>query len=160
MQRVYKGMDIGMANACSRARIVPHWGFIRKPGEAYSGVAVQEYARTCFADIDARGQATVLAGGTGFYVRAAIDDRFRVGRAGRQTRARVGRVFAEHGSQALWMHSTRHVSKALPSTPSAWCARSGDTRLDGVCYASQHEGLATLGRRCLRSFRALSTLSF
>ena len=73
--QIYKGMDIGTGKLPESDRLVPHWGFnIREPGEAYSASLFQEYARSCFADIDAREKRCVLAGGTGFYVRAAIDD--------------------------------------------------------------------------------------
>ena len=76
--QIYKGMDIGTGKLPEWERLVPHWGFdIREPGEAYSASLFQEYARSCFADIEVRGKRSVLAGGTGFYVRAAIDDRPR-----------------------------------------------------------------------------------
>lgn len=57
------------ASCLESERLVPHWGFdIREPGEAYSASLFQEYARSCFADIEVRGMRSVLAGGTGFYV--------------------------------------------------------------------------------------------
>ena len=55
--QIYKGMDIGTGKLPESERFVPHWGFdIREPGEAYSASLFQEYARSCFADIDARLQ--------------------------------------------------------------------------------------------------------
>lgn len=144
-------------------RLVPHWGFdIREPGEAYSASLFQEYARSCFADIDAREKRCVLAGGTGFYVRAAIDDYdFASGeQVNNPIREKWSAFLAEQGSDALWQalqqcdaasaaiihpHNTKRVLRALEML-----------ELDGVSYASQHEGLATLGQAVPALFFGLS----
>ena len=72
--QVYRGMDIGTGKLPVAERAVPHHGFdLVDPGEPFSAALFQRYARECFRDIDARGRRSVLCGGTGFYVRAAID---------------------------------------------------------------------------------------
>ena len=151
--QIYKGMDIGTGKLPESERLVPHWGFdIREPGEAYSASLFQEYARSCFADIDAREKRCVLAGGTGFYVRAAIDDYdFASGeQVNNPIREKWSAFLAEQGSDALWRalqqcdaasaaiihpHNAKRVLRALEML-----------ELDGVSYATQHEGLATLGQ--------------
>ena len=72
--QVYRGMDIGTGKLAPDERLVPHHGLdLADPGEPYSAALFQEYARACFEDIAARGRRAVLCGGTGLYVRAAID---------------------------------------------------------------------------------------
>ena len=151
--QIYEGMDIGTGKLPAAERVVPHWGFdIRKPGEAYSASLFQEYARTCFADIDARGKRCVLAGGTGFYVRAAIDDYdFASGeQVGNPVREKWAAFLAEHGSQALWdaLNERDAESAAIihPNNSKRVVRALEMLELDGVSYASQHEGLATLGQ--------------
>jgi len=73
--QLYKGMDIGTGKVMPAQRRVPHHGLdLVGPDEPYSVARHQAYARCCFQDIDARRRRIVLCGGTGFYVRAAIDD--------------------------------------------------------------------------------------
>ena len=151
--QIYEGMDIGTGKLPAAERVVPHWGFdIRKPGEAYSASLFQEYARACFTDIDARGKRCVLAGGTGFYVRAAIDDYdFASGdQVGNPVREKWAAFLAKHGSQALWdALNERDVESAAiihPNNSKRVVRALEMLELDGVSYASQHEGLATLGQ--------------
>ena len=72
--QIYRGMDIGTGKLAPEERLVPHHGLdLADPGEPYSAALFQEYARACFRYIAARGKRAVLCGGTGLYVRAAID---------------------------------------------------------------------------------------
>ena len=142
---------------------MPHWGFdIREPGEAYSASLFQEYARSCFADIDAREKRCVLAGGTGFYVRAAIDDYdFASGeQVGNPVREKWAAFLAEHGSRALWdaLDERDAESAAIihPNNSKRVLRALEMLELDGVSYASQHEGLATLGQAVPALFFGLS----
>ena len=103
--QVYRGMDIGTGKLPASERRVAHHGFdLVDPGEPYSVSLFQEYARACFVDIDARGKRSVLAGGTGFYVRAAIDDyRFPQGeQVDNPVREKWNGFLASKGAQALW----------------------------------------------------------
>ena len=161
--QIYEGMDIGTGKLPAAERVVPHWGFdIRKPGEAYSASLFQEYARACFADIDARGKRCVLAGGTGFYVRAAIDDYdFASGeQVGNPVREKWAAFLAEHGSQALWdaLNERDAESAAIihPNNSKRVVRALEMLELDGVSYASQHEGLATLRQAVPALFFGLS----
>lgn len=72
--QVYRGMDIGTAKTPPDARLVPyHCIDLVDPGSPYSAALYQRDARAALADIDARGRSAVLVGGTGLYVRAALD---------------------------------------------------------------------------------------
>jgi tRNA dimethylallyltransferase len=74
--QLYAGMDIGTAKlTVEQRRGVPHhlldvWGIRRTANVA----DYQRMAREAIADILGRGRVPVLAGGSGLYVRAALDD--------------------------------------------------------------------------------------
>ena len=74
--QLYQGMDIGTAKEPSSARHgVPHhlldiWPVTRTANAA----DYQKLARAAIDDIIARGHVPVLVGGSGLYVRAALDD--------------------------------------------------------------------------------------
>jgi tRNA dimethylallyltransferase len=71
----YRGMDIGTAKiTVAERRGVPHHLLdILDVTEEASVSQFQEQARTAIADIHARGKRAILAGGSGLYVRAALD---------------------------------------------------------------------------------------
>ena len=73
--QVYRGMDIGTAKTPVHERSVPyHCIDILDPGQEYSAALFQRDARRVVRDLDGRGLACVACGGTGFYMRALIDD--------------------------------------------------------------------------------------
>lgn len=103
--QIYTGMDIGTGKIPVAERKVPHYGFdLINPGESYSAALFQPYARNLFSDIDARGKRSVLCGGTGLYVRAAIDSYdFPEGeQVDNPVREHYTRYAEEHGAEALW----------------------------------------------------------
>lgn len=71
-RQVYRGMDIGTAKATAAERAaVPHHGLdLVDPGERYSAGRFARDARRWIAEIRARGRVPLLAGGTGFFLRA------------------------------------------------------------------------------------------
>ncbi|TDL42309.1 tRNA (adenosine(37)-N6)-dimethylallyltransferase MiaA [Kocuria rosea] len=71
----YRGMDIGTAKATAQERRgVPHHLLdVLDVTEEASVADFQRAARTRFAQIRARGRVPVLVGGSGLYVRAALD---------------------------------------------------------------------------------------
>jgi tRNA dimethylallyltransferase len=74
--QLYRGMDIGTAKEPPAARRgVPHHLLDVWPVTRTANVAdYQELARAAIEDITARGRVPVLAGGSGLYIRAALDD--------------------------------------------------------------------------------------
>lgn len=71
----YRGMDIGTAKVtASERRGVPHHLLdILDVTEEASVSAFQQQARAVVADIHRRGRRAILVGGSGLYVRAALD---------------------------------------------------------------------------------------
>lgn len=148
--QIYRGMDIGTGKVLARDRRVPHFGLdIVDPGEAYSASLFQAYARTCFSEISARGKLPILCGGTGFYVRAAIDDyQFPKGdQVENPVRARYLRMAEEEGGAAVWEELDRldHRS-ALAVHPNnvKRVIRALEMHFEGVSYADQVEKLKAL----------------
>ena len=78
-RQVYRGMDVGTAKATAAERAgIPHHGLdLVDPDERYSAGRFAREARGWIADIRARGRVPVLAGGTGFFLRALTDPIFR-----------------------------------------------------------------------------------
>jgi tRNA dimethylallyltransferase len=74
--QVYRGMDIGTAKLTLAERQgVPHHLLDVWDVRQTTNVAdYQRLARAAIADITARGKRPILAGGSGLYVRAALDD--------------------------------------------------------------------------------------
>lgn len=73
--QVYRGMDIGTAKMERSMRTVPyHCIDLVDPDEQFSASLYQDAARRAFVDIAGRNRRSVLVGGTGFYIRAAVDD--------------------------------------------------------------------------------------
>ncbi len=73
--QVYRGMDIGSAKPSmeERAGIPHHLIDIVEPDANYDAGRYMKDARKVIAEIHARGRLPVLVGGTGLYIRAALD---------------------------------------------------------------------------------------
>ena len=72
--QVYKGMDIGTAKpTTAEMEGVPHHLLsIIEPHEPFSVALYQKLATSAINDIHARGAIPILAGGTGFYIKAVL----------------------------------------------------------------------------------------
>ena len=73
---VYRGMDVGTAKPTSaqRARVPHHLIDLAEPPEPFSVARYQAIGRTALAGIAAREHPALLAGGSGLYFRALVDD--------------------------------------------------------------------------------------
>ena len=73
---IYKGMDIGTAKPCaSEMNGVVHWGLdLVEPGERFTVADWKRYAEQKISEIQARGKAPMIVGGTGLYIDALIYD--------------------------------------------------------------------------------------
>jgi tRNA dimethylallyltransferase len=78
-RQVYRGMDIGTAKPDMKERAgVPHFGFdLVNPDERYSAGQFARDARKWISEIRGRGHVPILAGGTGFFLRALTEPMFR-----------------------------------------------------------------------------------
>ena len=72
---VYRGMDIGTAKpSLAERKSIRYWGVdVVEPSESYSVAAFLAEARQCFESAAARGQAVIVVGGTGLYVKALLE---------------------------------------------------------------------------------------
>jgi tRNA dimethylallyltransferase len=71
-RQVYRGLDIGTAKAspADRARIAHHGLDLVDPDQPFSVADFADHARSVLAEVAAAGGVAILAGGTGFYLRA------------------------------------------------------------------------------------------
>jgi tRNA dimethylallyltransferase len=73
-RQIYKGMDIGTAKPLDLEGI-PHWLLdIKKPDQEYTVAQFKEDAVKAINDIQKRGKLAILAGGTGLYIKAVVDN--------------------------------------------------------------------------------------
>lgn len=146
--QIYRGMDIGTAKTPIEARRVPHHCLgIVEPGESFSAVAFQECARAAIADITSRDALPIVCGGTGLYVRAAVDafEFAPGGQAGGPVRAKYEAFATDHGAEEVYAlleerdpdsaalihrNNTRRVVRALEMLD------------EGVSYADQRAGFS------------------
>jgi tRNA dimethylallyltransferase len=100
--QLYTGMDIGTAKVpVSSRRGVPHHLLDVWPITKSAAVAeYQTLARTAIADIHARGGLPILVGGSGLYLRGALD-RLEFPGESPPARARLERELGEHGAPTL-----------------------------------------------------------
>lgn len=160
--QVYKGMDIGTGKLPVAERIVPHYGFdLVDPGQPYSAALFQSYARTCFCNIDKRGKRSVLAGGTGFYVRAAIDAyEFPEGeQVGNDIRDKWNTFANVNGAEALWQELQKvdpQSASVIPPADVKRVVRAFELLADGTSYAHQKERLAHIKQSVPAAFIGLA----
>jgi tRNA dimethylallyltransferase len=116
------------------------------PGEPYSAALYQRDARAAIADITSRGALPVLCGGTGLYVRAALDDwDFPAGEADSPARDRWEAASRDLGPERL------HAALAARDPAAAALIHSNNVRRvvralemldEGTSYAAQAAGFA------------------
>ena len=146
--QVYRGMDIGTAKPAPADRRVPyHCLDLAEPGEPFSAALFQRAARAAIGDIHDRRRVPIVAGGTGLYVRAALDTwEFPAGeQTGNKVREYYEALAAAEGAEAL------HARLTARAAASAALIHPNNVRrtvrvlemLDqGVSYAAVHAGFS------------------
>lgn len=145
--QVYRGMDVGTAKVpCVERRVPYHCLDLVDPGEPYSAALYQRDARAAIDDIMARGLVPVIVGGTGLYVRAALDEfAFPAGEIGSNLREALEARAAEIGAEGL------HAELAAADPASAALIHPNNVRrtvralemlAEGRSYADQASGFA------------------
>lgn len=149
--QIYRGMDIGTGKVLPEERIVAHHGLdLVDPGAPYSAALFQEYARSCFHSLERQGKRSVLAGGTGLYVRAAVDAYdFPSGeQVENPVRERYQAYADEHGALALWeLLQSRDPESAdvlHPNNVRRVIRAFELLELEGTNYATQKRKLASI----------------
>lgn len=151
--QIYKGMDIGTGKLMPDEQLVKHWGIdICNPNQAYSAALFQKYSRFCFKDIALRGKNTILCGGTGFYVRAAIDNyEFPKGKqTNNEIRDRYQKYLNENGKLALWelLYSLdKESAHIIHKNNSVRVIRALELLENGKSYAQQTKNLSSISQK-------------
>lgn len=143
--QVYRGMDVGTAKTPPAERPVPyHCVDLVDPGTPYSAALYQRDARAAIDALLARNTPAVVVGGTGLYVRAALDDmEFPAGDTLSPARERLEARLAEEGGDALYAELDRldPASAALLHPNNARrVVRALEMLAEGTSYATQAAG--------------------
>lgn len=148
--QIYRGMDIGTAKITPEEMRVPHHLIdIMEPGESFSAQLFQRLARQAFSDIEAKGKVSVLCGGTGLYVQAALEDmRFPKGEQDNNAfRAHYEALAHEQGVEAVWEELNRlDAASAAVIHPNnvRRVIRALEMHEQGISYAEQVSGMKEL----------------
>lgn len=145
--QVYRGMDIGTAKTPVPDRLAPlRLIDLVDVSEPYSAAQFQVDARAEIERLRAEGKPVFLCGGTGLYLRAALDDmRFPKGEVDDERRARYNRLASELGPMGL------HDMLALRDQKSAEIIHPNNLKRvvralemcdEGTSYADQAAGFS------------------
>jgi len=119
--QVYRGLDIGTAkvDAGIRREIPHHLLDVAGVGEFFSAGRYQELARAALEGIRERGRFPILAGGTGFYLRALRRGLFEGPERDEAVRDRFRRIAARRGWGTLhWIlgrHDPESAARIMPN---------------------------------------------
>lgn len=101
---VYRGMNIGTAkpSAAELAAVPHHLVDILPPTASFSVVDFQQRARQLITEITARGHLPIVAGGTGLYIQALLEDySFNEAQEDRALRLELEQFASQQGAEAL-----------------------------------------------------------
>lgn len=128
---IYKGFDIGTAkpSVAEQAGIKHHLIDVLEPNSSFSVTEFKERAAELVDNINARGEIPVIAGGTGLYTKALLENyNFNKTSANEDYRLRLEQIAKEQGkeqlhkmletvdpksAQRLHINDTRRVIRAL-----------------------------------------------
>ncbi len=101
--QVYRFMNIGTAKAGPevRERIAHHMLDLRDPDEDFSAGDYQRLARQALRLISAKSRIPLVAGGTGFYLRALIEGLFEGPGRSEEIRGRLRKILHRRGARSL-----------------------------------------------------------
>jgi tRNA dimethylallyltransferase len=102
--QVYRYMDIGTAkpSAMERARIPHHMIDIVDPDEPFDAQQYAVMSRDLVFKLAEQGMPVVVAGGTGFYIRALIHGLFESGSGNSEIRLNLKKEADTHGTTELY----------------------------------------------------------
>ena len=159
--QIYRGMDIGTGKLLSHEQYVPHYGLdLADPGESYSVAVFQEYGRKLIDEQLAMGKAVVVCGGTGFYIRALIDEfNFPAGNQDdNPVREKYSRLLEEIGPHALWEELKRvdpASAEVVHENDTKRVIRAFELLADGTSYSKQKEAFQKIPQHYPATFIGL-----
>ncbi len=151
-RQVYRGMPIGTAMpSAEQLAAVPHHLFaFLDPRERYSAARYAIDAMQAIEDIEARGKRVIVAGGTGFYLRALAGAVELAPQYDPVLRERLAREVRTHPPEALhgWL-AARDPARAAAIRPSdAYrVVRGLEVTLAGKIAEDRGDGVPTLPSR-------------
>jgi tRNA dimethylallyltransferase len=103
-RQIYRDMPVGTAapTQAERARVPHHLVAFLDPRERYSAARFASDATSVIEAIHARGKRAIVAGGTGFYLRALTGDVALAPQHDEHLRARLAREASVHPPHVLW----------------------------------------------------------
>lgn len=145
--QVYRGMDIGTAKTPVSERRVPLLLVdVADPTEPYSAALYQRDARRAIDRLRAEGRVPVLCGGTGLYVRAALDEmefpRGEVDGAARQRYQDLAGKLGPEGVHALLAERDPESAALIHPHNVRRVVRALEMLDEGVSYARQSAGFS------------------
>lgn len=101
---VYKGMDIGTAKLSKKERRgIPHHGMdLIPPTKKFSVFTYHQFALKKIKEVIAHGKVPIVAGGTGFYIRALLEGFFQQPAADPRIRRKLEQEAHSQGLPALY----------------------------------------------------------
>lgn len=145
--QVYRGMDIGTAKTPESERSVPlRLIDLADVNQAYSAALYQRDARMEIQRLQSAGQVPVFCGGTGLYLRAALDEMaFPKGDVEDERRAVYNRIAENEGAESLYRLLVNRDSKSAklihPNNVKR-VIRALEMCDEGTCYAEQVKGFS------------------
>lgn len=159
--QVYRGMDIGTAKMTSGECAAPLLLVdIVDPDQSYSAALYQADARREIDSLLGGGKIAVMCGGTGLYVRAALDEMdFPTGEVDGSRRSRydaLARELGPEGIHALLMRRDPESAAVIHPHNVRRVVRALEMLDEGVSYAKQKAGFSQPKARYDTSFYALT----
>lgn len=145
--QVYRGMDIGTAKTPVSERRVPLLLVdVADPTEPYSAALYQRDSRRAIDRLRAEGRVPILCGGTGLYVRAALDEmefpRGEVDGAARQRYQDLAGKLGPEGVHSLLAERDPESAALIHPHNVRRVVRALEMLDEGVSYARQSAGFS------------------